>query len=386
MWASPLIDSTVMWMIGAVFLSSIVTILFMIKSQKRHQEKLLQSISLQSQEALIKIIKENAELKENITKLSVTNTHDVLMEFRSFEQKLSETLNAQIEQLRHRIDVRLSEGFDKTRETFQSVMDRLTRIDEAQKQMEKMTLDVISIQDILSDKKARGIFGEVQLSQLLSVIFGENNTRVYEMQKRLSNGNTVDAVLYTPKPMGMLTIDSKFPLENYKRMLDQKIPEAERKDAQKRFITDVKKHIDAIESKYIITDETSDQAVMFVPAEAIFAEINAYYHELIEYAQKKRVWIASPTTLMASLTSIQVLLRNLERDKYSEIIQHELKKLAEEFTRYQLRWTKLKEQMDKMSQHVQDVHITSEKITKRFGTISRVEFEKHDSLNNEEVE
>ena len=146
-----------------------------------------------------------------------------------------------------------------------------------------------------------------------------------------------------------------------------------REAAAKLFKNDVKKHIDAIASKYIIPGVTSDQAIMFLPAEAIFAELNAYHDDIIEYAYKKRVWITSPTTLMSTLTTIEVIIKNQERDKYAKIIQEELQKLSIEFGRYRDRWDKLSRSIETVNKDVLDIHTTTEKISKRFDSINKVD-------------
>ena len=149
----------------------------------------------------------------------------------------------------------------------------------------------------------------------------------------------------------------------------------ERKIATKQFKQDVKKHIDDIAMKYITPEETSDQAILFLPAEAIFAEINAYHIDLIEYAQQRRVWLVSPTTLMSTLTTIQVIINNLERDRHALVIQQELNKLGDEFKRYKERWDKLSKHIDTVSKDVKEIHITTEKIGTRFDSISNVELD-----------
>jgi len=269
----------------------------------------------------------------------------------------------------------LNEGFEKTNKTFTNIVERLTKIDEAQKNIDKLSTEVVSLQHLLTDKKARGTFGGVQLNHILSSIFGEGNKKVYDTQVTLSNGKMVDALLYLPEEMGNLAIDSKFPLENYQRMVDRELTERERELAGRTFKQDMKKHIDAIATKYIIPTETSDQAVLFVPAEAVFAEINAYHQDIVDYAQRKRVWIASPTTLMSLLTTVQVLLRNVERDKYAKVIQEELIRLGAEFNRYQDRWDKLSRNIDTINKSVKEIHTTSNKIGKRFQEISKVNLE-----------
>ena len=193
------------------------------------------------------------------------------------------------------------------------------------------------------------------------------------MQYTFPNNTIADAVVFAPSPLGAVAIDSKFPLENYQIMVDKGRSNIERINAEKQFKTDVKKHIDAISSKYIIPGVTSDQAIMFLPAEALFAEINAYHQDLVEYAHKKRVWLTSPTTLISTFTVIQVLLKNMERDKYTSIIHEELNKLGLEFERYKERWNKLSRSIETVGKDVESIHITTDKISKRFDAINQVE-------------
>ena len=275
-----------------------------------------------------------------------------------------------------KVEERLSKGFEETTKTFGNVLERLSKIDEAQKKIEALSSNVVSLQDVLTDKKSRGIFGEVQLYQILASVFGEKNDKLYQKQYKLSNGTIVDSIIFTPEPLGNITVDSKFPLENYRKMYNNELSQIERKNARKDFVNDLKKHIDVISSKYIIKNETSEQAVLFLPAEAIFAEINAYHTDIIEHAYKKNVRIASPTTLISVLTVIQVITTNMERDKYASVIQHELEKLNIEFGRYQTRWNSLQKDIEKVSKDVKDITTTSNKISKRFTEISNVKFDK----------
>ena len=299
-----------------------------------------------------------------------------------------ETLNRKIE---GRLDLmnakdeeRLAKGFEETTKTFGSVLERLGKIDEAQKKIEALSSNVVSLQDILTDKKSRGIFGEVQLYQILASVFGEKNDRTYQKQYKLSNNTMVDAMLFTPEPIGNIAIDSKFPLENYRKMYDSELTNEERINARKEFVGNLKKHIDDISEKYIIRNETSDQAIMFLPAEAIFAEINAYHTDVIDYAYRKNVRIASPTTLVSVLTTIQMILTNIEREKYASVIQEELGKLHEEFGRYEKRWKALEKDIEKVTKDVKEITTTSNKISKRFTEISNVNMIKQ--IENEESE
>ena len=288
---------------------------------------------------------------------------------------LNDRVERRLFDINEKVNERIDENFEKTNKTFSNVLERLSKIDEAQKKIDSLSSEIVSLQSVLTDKKTRGIFGEVNLNYILANVFGENNKQVYELQKHLSNGFIADAVIYAPKPLGMMCIDSKFPLENYERMIDKSLSKEEREYRTKLFKTDVKKHIEAIHSKYIIVGETASQAILFLPAEAIFAELNAYHPDLLKEAYQKRVWITSPTTLMSTLTTIAMIIKNMERDKYAKIIQMELNKLAVEFSRYKERWDKLSRSIDTVSKDVKDIHSTTEKITKRFDSINKVDLE-----------
>ena len=308
------------------------------------------------------LIKELGEFKSN---LGVTLNNDF--------DKLNEKIERKLNLMNDRVNERLDENFEKTNKTFTSVIERLSKIDEAQKKIDSLSTDIVSLQSILTDKKTRGIFGEVNLKHILVSVFGENNEQIYRMQHTFETGVIADAVLFAPEPLGTIAIDSKFPLENYRIMIDKRLGILERQAAEKQFKQDVKKHIDAISSKYIINGVTSDQAIMFLPAEALFAELNAYHSDIIDYAYKKRVWIASPTTLMSTLTTIELVIKNIEKDKYTNIIHEELGKLSIDFGRYKERWDKLSRSIEAVSRDANDIHITTDKISKRFDAINNVD-------------
>ena len=318
-------------------------------------------------------------LSENNTVLTgvmTENNNQLIKNINENFEKLNQKMENRLDFMNTKVEERLSKGFEETTKTFGNVLERLSKIDEAQKKIEALSSNVVSLQDVLTDKKNRGIFGEVQLYQILASVFGEKNDKLYQKQYKLSNGTIVDSIIFTPEPLGNIAVDSKFPLENYRKMYNNELSQIERKNARKDFVNDLKKHIDVISSKYIIKNETSEQAVLFLPAEAIFAEINAYHTDIIEHAYKKNVRIASPTTLISVLTVIQVITTNMERDKYASVIQHELEKLNIEFGRYQTRWNSLQKDIEKVSKDVKDITTTSNKISKRFTEISNVKFDK----------
>lgn len=296
---------------------------------------------------------------------------------------LNERLDNRIRLLNDKVNSRLDENFEKTNKTFTSVLERLSKIDEAQKKIENLSTDIVSLQSILTDKKTRGIFGEVNLKHILTSVFGEKNDNIFRLQYTLSTGVIADSVVFAPEPLGTIAIDSKFPLEHYQLMVDKKIPANIRETYEKLFKQDMKKHIDAISNKYIIPGETADQAILFLPAEAIFAEINAYHQDIIDYSYKKKVWITSPTTLISTLTVVEMIIKNMERDKYTSIIHEELNKLGLEFARYKERWDKLARSIQTVNKDVENVSITTDKITKKFETINRVELKNESSPKKE---
>lgn len=319
----------------------------------------------------INTIKELSEFKNSLSK-------EMTEEF----LKVNNLLENKLEKINDKVNERIDENFEKTNKTFNNVLERLTKIDEAQKKIDNLSSDIVSLQSILTDKKTRGIFGEINLKNILENIFGPNNDKIYKLQYTLPNGTIADSILFTPKPLGNIAIDSKFPLENFQRMMDKKLSKEERMHAEKLFISDMKKHIDAISNKYIIPNITADQAILFLPAEAIFAEINAYYPEIITYSYKKRVWITSPTTLISTLTTIQIIIKNIERDKHANVIHKELNMLGIEFKRYKDRWDKLYRSIETVSNDVKDIHTTTNKITKKFDALSNNEIDEIKKLTD----
>ena len=299
--------------------------------------------------------------------------------------KLNENIEAKLLLINDKVNERIDQNFEKTNKTFNNILERLTKIDEAQKKIDSLSSEIVGLQSVLTDKKTRGIFGEVNLNYILTSIFGEKKGTIYNIQHTLSNGSIADCVLFAPSPLGTICIDSKFPLENYQRMTDKSLSVPEREMATRMFKMDVKKHIDAIASKYIIPGETADEAIMFLPAEAIFAEINAYHPEILKYSYEKKVWITGPTTLMSTLTIIQMIIKNMERDKYAQVIHLELNKLSKEFMKYRERWDKLSRTMDTVTRDIKDINITTEKITRRFDSINGVDIGLIEHNEDEEI-
>lgn len=318
-----------------------------------------------------------ATIQDNLQKSSMLTQQKLLDSLTHHTKQLDERVMGLTQDIQQRlfnisqqVDKRLNDGFDKTTETFTRIVERLTIIDEAQKKITELSSSVVSLQELLADKRARGAFGEVQLSGLLHNVLPESN---FALQHTLSNSKRVDCMLFLPAPTGNVAIDAKFPLENYQVMTSNTIADIDRKAAEQRFRQDIKKHITDIADKYIIEGETADGAVMFIPAEAIFAEIHAHYADLVEFAQKSRVWLASPTTLMAILTTARAVLKDAATRKQVHIIQTHLRALATDFNRFEKRMDALAKHIDQAHDDVNDVRISASKITSRFTKIEQVE-------------
>ena len=356
-----------------------------ITEELKSTRKSLNDLQLSQQEALSKIreeitekihktLSEQGKAQQETLQNSLKNS---ALQLIASVETLTKSVDKRLEAITGKVQERLDEGFKKTNQTFVSVMERLATIDEAQKKIDGLTTNMVSLQELLGDKRSRGAFGELQLESLIKNILPPDS---YSFQHTFSKGVRADCVLFLPDPTGTVAVDSKFPMENYQKMFDVKLTDLDKAKAQKQFKIDVKKHINDIASKYIIADETSDGAVMFLPAEAVFAEIHAYHPELIQEAMAKKVWLVSPTTLMAVLNTARAVLKDVETRKQVHIIKSELGKLGKEFERFDTRMKKLADNIRQAHENAKDVHITSQKISQRFTQIEKVEIEE-DSNN-----
>ena len=283
-------------------------------------------------------------------------------------EQLSKINDTRLAEISGKVTERLDEGFKKTNETFVNVMTRLATIDEAQKKIDGLTTNVVSLQQLLGDKRSRGALGERQLEDIIKNVLPES---VYEFQYTFASGKRADCVLKLPAPTGLIAVDSKFPLESYEGMF----AEGEARLSPAVFKASVKKHIKDIADKYIIDGETGEGAVMFIPAEAVFAEIHGNHRDLVDYAATQRVWLVSPTTLMAVLNTARVVLKDVETRKQVHIIQDELGKLGGDFGRFQARMDDLSRHIGQAYKDVEQVHISSRKISERFQKIEKAEFD-----------
>lgn len=303
--------------------------------------------------------------------------HTFLLDYQKKHIEFTEHLQRQLlmnqdlfskrmDDLNQSLQVKLHENVEKTSLTFGDVLKRLALIDQAQQKMGELSNQVLDLKTLLADKKARGAFGEMQLAQLIGNLIPAGH---YELQALLANGTRVDCLLKLPQPTGNLAIDAKFPLENYQRMVNA--APLEKKIFEQAFRRDIKKHIEDIAAKYIIPGETSEGAVMFIPAESIFADLHSYFPDLIDLGHHKKVFITSPTTLMAVLTTAaSVIKEDLTRARSLEI-RVLLNALGEDFKRFQVRMDQLSRHIHQSADDVDQAMTSAVKLVKQFDKIER---------------
>ena len=352
-----------------VFLAWLLVLSYKRRSSDRDLDRLMERQREDREALMVHMAKEYGLLKADMVQLFARDAKETKDDLETFRRDVMTRIDQRFTDINARVESRLGQGFEQTTRTFSDITERLGRIDEAQKKIEALSTDVVSLSDLLSDKKARGVYGEVQLNHILSTVFGDQSA-LYTVQKTLSNNTIADAVIHAPDPVGMIAVDSKFPLENYQRMLDQDASQRDRNAFMKAFSSDVKTHVKAISEKYIIPGETSSYAIMFIPAEAVFAELTAKHGSVLSFAVSRNVWITSPTTLIATLSVIQMTARNIERDRQSDVIISQLNALGSEFRRYAERWDAFRKSLSTVTKKADLIDKTGVKITHRFESIS----------------
>ena len=291
-------------------------------------------------------------------------------------EALNEQLDKKIALLDKKVDEKLEKGFQGTSESMAQVRERLKAIDEAQKQMEGLGQQVVSLKNVLEGNQSRGQYGEYQLSMVLHNVFGDT-VGCYEEQytmKKAKDGDDVraDAVVFMPEPNKMIAIDSKFPFQDYKKIFE--VESEEEKEISKRdFAAGVKKHITAIKEKYIVENKTAPEALMFIPNDGVFAFIHQELQDVVEYAREKRVIMTSPSTLPPILVTINMVRIDAERAKNAKEISKHLAKLGKDFEMFGREWESLSKQLDQATKSREKLDSRVSKITGKFESISAAE-------------
>ncbi|MEN8233497.1 MAG: DNA recombination protein RmuC [Actinomycetota bacterium] len=275
--------------------------------------------------------------------------------------QLTKSMNERLEHVQKSMGDSLQKSSKETAESVAKLTERLSVIDKAQENIVKLSTDVVGLQHILDDKQARGAFGEIQLEGIVEDALPNN---AYEFQSVLSNGKRADCLIKLPNPPGSVVVDAKFPLTSYQNMVGA-ADEGERSAAKKQLGEDVKKHIKDISERYIIPGETADSALMFLPSEAVYAELHANHPAIVETSHKARVYIVSPTTMMATLTTVRAVLRDVEMRKQAGVIQKEVGTLLTDVGRLSDRVGKLRTHFDQANKDIDLIETSAGKVQTR---------------------
>ena len=313
-----------------------------------------------------------AELQGRLAQMSesqVATQAAVAERLQAQERILTRSLEERLAELGQRVGDRLQEQTTQAAKSLSDLRERLAVIDAAQRNITELSSQVVGLQDILSNKQARGAFGEIQMQDLVQ---GALPPSAYSFQATLGGGVRVDCLLLLPNPPGAIALDAKFPLESY-RALREARGEAALVQARRQFSVALKTHVRAIAEKYIVPGETADSALMFLPSEAVYAELHANFPALVEESFRARVWIVSPTTLMATLTTVRAVLKDVHLREQAHIIQGELRRLLDDVGRLDERVAKLQRHFEQATEDVRQIRISTEKVGKRAERIEELQ-------------
>ena len=290
---------------------------------------------------------------------------------RAQERALSQAMEQRLSEFSQRVGNRLTDTAQQQHTTLTNLHKRLEVIDRAQQNITELSSQVVSLQDILANKQARGAFGEIQLKDIVEAILPPS---AFAFQASLGENKRVDCLLKLPNPPGPIAIDAKFPLESYQALREAQ-DEAQRVQAARRFTQDVRKHIQDIAGKYIVPGETAESALMFLPSEAVYAELHANFTSLVEESFRARVWIVSPTTLMATLNTVRAILKDVRMREQADVIQAEMRKLLDDVRRLDDRVGKLQQHFNLTSEDIKKIRISTEKVTRSAERIEELQLE-----------
>lgn len=311
-----------------------------------------------------------SEIKSSVNKDLIDFYAKLQNEFNGFNDKT----NTNFSKIENNLQTNIKESLKNNNDTIVKIAERIVSMEETQKSLSSLSNDIVALQMILQDKKTRGIFGEIELYSLLENIYG-TDTNFWSKQYKLANNTIVDAVIRIGDSDELLAIDSKFPLENYRKMYDETLTKNEREVATKLFRSNIIKHIDDINKKYLNAGQTCPIAFMFVPAEAVFSEIYANFHDVVEYSFKKQVYVVSPTTLMAYITAIKNIYLGQKKNEQAIELLDNLKILATQFEFFKKRNEKVYGDYVKLANDYNELFITSKKLTKQFEKINNMHLE-----------
>ncbi|NKB19088.1 MAG: DNA recombination protein RmuC [Alphaproteobacteria bacterium] len=313
-----------------------------------------------------------AELIGRLAQMAETNAAQqaqLAERLQAQERALSKTLEERLADLSKKVGDNLQQSTTKTGETMTKLQERLAVIDAAQKNITELSSQVVSLQDVLSNKQARGAFGEIQLQDLVKSALPPS---AFDFQATLGNGKRADCLIHLPNPPGSIVIDAKFPLESYRALVEAK-DDTGRTTAGRQLITDVSKHVNDIADRYIVPGETAESALMFLPSEAVYAELHANFAKVVEHSYAKRVWIVSPTTLMATLNTVRAILKDAQMQEQTSVIQKEVMTMLSDVGRLDQRAENLEKHFGLVEKDLKEIRTSAQKVSKRGERITEIE-------------
>ena len=332
-------------------------------ADSRDQERQSREVS----DAIGAISSQQNELSGRLLQMAEAQAATQAAQTKAFQERL--------DALSSRVGDNLRESSTKTAESLGKLQTRLTVIDQAQKNIAELSGQVVGLQEILANKQARGAFGQVRMEDLVRDALPPS---AYEFQATLNNGKRPDCVIHLPNPPGSIIIDAKFPLEAYQALVGSE-DDDQKKIAGRAFRTATLKHVDDICSKYILPGETAESALMFLPSEAVYAELHASFPEVVQQSFRSKVWIVSPTTLMATLNTVRAVLKDAQMREQAHVIQREVMTMLDDVGRLQKRVADLRKHFGQAEKDINLIETSSEKIVTRGERIEQIQIEGPDA-------
>jgi DNA recombination protein RmuC len=364
-----IIDQNMIILIGmGVIAALLLLVIFIVHSRAGQERAERTEAAARNQEQIFNMMQANASLEGRIAAMTTANSTQ--------QEEIKRTLHERLDHVSARLGDSLEKSGENTGKSLTELKERLAVIDQAQKNITDLSGEMIGLKDILSNKQARGAFGEIQLNDLVSSILPPS---AYEFQATMENGKRADCLIKLPNPPGSIVVDAKFPLESY-HQLHSADNEGDFKKAQSNFKMDILKHVKDISEKYIINGVTAESALMFLPSEAVYAELHSNFSDVVAKSYRAKVWIVSPTTLMATLNTIRAVLKDARMREQAGIIQKHVVTLIDDIERLDKRVGDLKTHFDRAEKDIDLITTSTRKITSKVEVIEKIQLEDETSV------
>jgi DNA recombination protein RmuC len=351
-----------------VIAALLLLVIFIVHSRAGQERAERTEAAARNQEQIFNMMQANASLEGRIAAMTTANSTQ--------QEEIKRTLHERLDHVSARLGDSLEKSGENTGKSLTELKERLAVIDQAQKNITDLSGEMIGLKDILSNKQARGAFGEIQLNDLVSSILPPS---AYEFQATMENGKRADCLIKLPNPPGSIVVDAKFPLESY-HQLHSADNEGDFKKAQSNFKMDILKHVKDISEKYIINGVTAESALMFLPSEAVYAELHSNFSDVVAKSYRAKVWIVSPTTLMATLNTIRAVLKDARMREQAGIIQKHVVTLIDDIERLDKRVGDLKTHFDRAEKDIDLITTSTRKITSKVEVIEKIQLEDETSV------